>query len=160
MATEAIGSLLNECQRSVGAHRKASMLLRRMLQDAPEATTAALLGAIDRVLLVFKREPPVERLVQFLVEFIAHSAAPEEGSTRPSVDVSAPVMEVRGGGSKRNRPRPVRCWMWPRSPLLLLPRPRQHLLSFSNAKDKAVRFRVCQLVGGVLNNMGEDMEIR
>lgn len=36
----------------------------------------------------------------------------------------------------------------------------QHLLQFHNAKDKGVRFRVCQLVAGVINALPDDAEIR
>ena len=34
-----------------------------------------------------------------------------------------------------------------------------HLLRFHNAKDSAVRFRVCQIVAAVFNTLDEDAEI-
>jgi condensin complex subunit 3 len=33
------------------------------------------------------------------------------------------------------------------------------LLNLASAKDKAVRFRVCQLVAGVLNSLGPEAEV-
>lgn len=33
------------------------------------------------------------------------------------------------------------------------------LLNLATAKDKAVRFRVCQLVAGVLNSLGPEAEV-
>ena len=33
------------------------------------------------------------------------------------------------------------------------------LLTFVNSKEKAVRFRVCSIIGAILNEMGETAEI-
>jgi hypothetical protein len=35
----------------------------------------------------------------------------------------------------------------------------QFLLSIHNAKDKTVRFRVCQLLAGIMSELKEDMEL-
>lgn len=63
--------LFTEAQRSVAAHKKCAKSLAGVRARSDEATfRAELIKCTNCVLLVYKREPAIERLVQFLVAFV------------------------------------------------------------------------------------------
>lgn len=68
-----VAARFQEVQRTFSSHRKAAVLLRQR-QDAAtdtESFRAAFFACIERVLPVFKREPAVERVVAFVVQYCA-----------------------------------------------------------------------------------------
>ena len=73
-----IANVLQECQRSVNAHRRGGVALHKLRQSETAREDgqflAAFLAATDRVLAVYRREPAVERVVAFIVEFVASVA--------------------------------------------------------------------------------------
>jgi condensin complex subunit 3 len=119
---DAVATILDECQRSFATHRKALHSLTK-LHVEHIGFVEEFMAHVNRVLVVFKREPAVERVVQFIVKFVTHT----EGKASNGSDF--PTFFLR------------------------------YLLGVYDAKDKAVRFRVCQLIGGVLNTLNEDAEI-
>lgn len=72
--------LFTEVQRSVATHKKCAKALSGLrARFANEAAfRTALFAATNCVLLVYKREPAVERLVAFLVSFVTGEAAEGE----------------------------------------------------------------------------------
>ena len=64
----AVAELFDECQQSYASHRKALMLMNRMHQQHTEEFRAHFMTCLEPILLVFKREPAVERLVKFVCD--------------------------------------------------------------------------------------------
>ena len=136
-----VGKLFDEVQRSRSSHSKC-LLLMRSLRARAKAEGSETLAAWDAhflrhvhpLLLVFKSEPAVERCIEFILRFaVDQDAVSEEHSDEDGEDVSADAEFA----------------------VNLL----ASLIPLHNAKDKAVRLRVCQLVSGLLNGLGEDAEI-
>jgi hypothetical protein len=73
------------------------------------------MSAVDRALLIFKREPCVERLFQFISDFVSFANDSYPADCELAVDFI------------------------------------RHLLPLTRARDKAVRFRSCQLTSKLLN---------
>ena len=106
---------LDECQKSFAAHRKCVIKLKKAQKSDPKEFRVAMLSALDKALLVFKREPCVERLFQFITDFVSFSNEVYHADSELAVDF------VR------------------------------HLVPLTRARDKAVRFRACQLTSKLLN---------
>lgn len=104
-------------------HARCAAAVRQLMARHNAILVPEFFSCLDRVLLVFKREPAVERLVAFLARTAAAAAAP--GAADP--DLASFVLE--------------------------------HLLTRAEAKDKAVRFRVCQLISAVLRAATEDSDV-
>ena len=113
--TAAVLQSLDECQRSFAAHRKCVLRLKKVQASQPAEFREAMMGAVDRALLVFKREPCVERLFQFVTDFVSFSNEAHQADSDLAVDF------VR------------------------------HLVPLTRAREKAVRFRACQLISKLLN---------
>jgi condensin complex subunit 3 len=118
-----VAQLFDECQKSFTVHKKCCAMMRRLKNDNEEEFRKAFLLCFDRILVVFKRGPTIERLVQFVIKFATN--AEEEDGADDGFDV------------------------------FLL----EYLVQRANAKDKAVRFRVCQITAGLLKGLGDDAEI-
>jgi condensin complex subunit 3 len=69
-----IPQVLNECQKTFASHKKGVSTLCKLRQKDSKAFDAELLNLINRILVVFKRDPAVERLIQFLIAFCVTSA--------------------------------------------------------------------------------------
>lgn len=89
----------------------------------------------NRCLLVFKREPAVERVIEFVVKFVATTAHDTDGNGNHLI---ANVEE---------------------DPFHFMNVFINHLIEISGAKDKAVRFRACQTLSKLLHALDEDAEI-
>jgi condensin complex subunit 3 len=89
--------------------------LKKIQKSDPKEFREAVLSALDKALLVFKREPCVERLFQFVTDYVSFSNENYPADTDLAVDFI------------------------------------RHLVPLTRAKDKAVRFRACQLVSKLLN---------
>lgn len=75
-AMELMSPLFTEAQRSVATHKKCVKALAAVRARADEdAFRAELVKCTNCVLLVYKREPVIERLVQFLVMFVTAEAS-------------------------------------------------------------------------------------
>jgi condensin complex subunit 3 len=113
--TTSVLQSLDECQRSFASHRKCVVKLKKIQKSDPKEFREAVLSALDKALLVFKREPCVERLFQFVTDYVSFSNENYPADTDLAVDFI------------------------------------RHLVPLTRAKDKAVRFRACQLVSKLLN---------
>lgn len=136
-ATLALPRIFDECQRGVAVHPKNARLVAAayapMTAGQREQLRADFVALLQRVLLVFRREPAAERLV----EFIARCAAALE----TCVEASAPSADAAP------------------AELGFASRLLEHLMQFTGASDKAVRFRSCQLVSKILDALGDEAEL-
>ncbi len=64
-----IPDILHECQRTFASHKKGLVSMRKIQNKDPEKFMQDFLQYLNRILVVFKREPAVERLIQFVVQF-------------------------------------------------------------------------------------------
>jgi condensin complex subunit 3 len=123
---EAIMHVLGDCQRSVAGHKRGltSVLAAMGKVDTMGAFMQYFTPALDRILVVFKREPGVERLVKFVGLMATHS--------------------VKKHAEQRDQ---------------FLDSLLRYLMVRSTTRDKAVRFRCCQLVATVLHALDPEAEI-
>eukprot|EP00049_Salpingoeca_infusionum_P015378 m.298881 g.298881 ORF g.298881 m.298881 type:complete len:382 (+) comp15866_c0_seq10:34-1179(+) len=129
-------ALFDKAQRNAATHAKAldAMLVlyskhAEVEEDMP--FFGQFIDMFNRALIVFKREPAVERTIDFCVQFVARVA-----------DSEAETAEDQAS-----------------SEISFLNAFLKHLIAASKAKDKAVRFRSCQAVCKLLNALSEDAEI-
>ena len=76
-----VAAYFDECQRSVGVHKKSIVLLRKLHHSSPENVEESFLHCLKLVLPHFKREACVTRLLKF---FGTVFAAEEGGSSHES----------------------------------------------------------------------------
>lgn len=128
-----VATILDGVQDAAGAHARLMKELSTLCEVAgPEKVLRkALMPVLSNVLVVFKREPCVERVVSFLIQFASQC-----------------LFEVQG------RPFPVYFMMH------LLPYTKASKGSKDTEITKAVRFRATQLVAGTLNALGEETELK
>jgi condensin complex subunit 3 len=118
-----IATLLDEAQRSFAVHHRCTTAMRAIHAEDDLTFVQALVPHLNKVLLVFKKEPSVERVIEFITGYV----------TDPCEN-----MEQRDELA-----------------FFIL----EYLLTRANAKDKAIRYRVCQIAAKILNKMGEDAEV-
>jgi hypothetical protein len=128
-----VATILDGAQDSAGYHARLMKELSTLCDVAgPEKVLRkSLMQALPKVLVVFKREPCVERVVSFLIQFVSQC-----------------LYEVQG------RPFPVYFMTY------LLPFTKASKGSKDTDITKAVRFRSTQLVSGVLNSLSEETELK
>jgi len=122
VATQVLQAL-EESQRSFAGHRKCIIRLKQAQAIDASAFRDTLNASLDRALLIFRREPCVERMLQLIASLVSFSN--EKYSTDSELAVH------------------------------LL----QRMVPLTRARDKAVRFRACQLTAKLLNSLGEDAEV-
>lgn len=69
--TNAVAAAFNDAQRSTATHRRAAASLAAAASSDESTFRAAFLHALNRALVVFGREPAVERVVSFVATFAA-----------------------------------------------------------------------------------------
>eukprot|EP00002_Diphylleia_rotans_P037999 TRINITY_DN8572_c0_g2_i1.p1 TRINITY_DN8572_c0_g2~~TRINITY_DN8572_c0_g2_i1.p1 ORF type:complete len:993 (+),score=229.17 TRINITY_DN8572_c0_g2_i1:107-3085(+) len=116
-------ALLNEAQQSVANHARLIPHLKSLHSTDPHGVLSFLLQAIDRVLIVDKKEPTVDKMIEFFIAYATFSS--EE---HPQDDY-------------------------------LMEQVLEHLLERANAKNKYVRSKSMQIIGGIVMGMGEEAEI-
>lgn len=104
----AVAAAFNDAQRSAATHRRASRALVAAHAADPRAFLDAFLHALNRALVVFAREPAVERVVAFVATFAAQrseaAAGPAEGAERSfSTLVLSYLLDQSGAASKAVR---------------------------------------------------------
>ncbi|XP_078577289.1 condensin complex subunit 3-like isoform X3 [Branchiostoma floridae x Branchiostoma japonicum] len=129
-------AVFEECQKG---HQNTTKLLAALknihaTHPDPAQFQAEFIHYLKHALVVFRREPAVERTLEFVAKF-AGSFAVEVGSG------SDEEKENAGGNRKFH--------------MDLF----DFLLKSHNANSQAVRFRACQLINKMLNALGEDAEV-
>ncbi|CAH1247093.1 NCAPG [Branchiostoma lanceolatum] len=129
-------AVFEECQKGHQNLTKLLAALRNIHATHPDPAQfqAEFIHYLKHSLVVFRREPAVERTLEFVAKF-AGSFATEAGSG------SDEEKENTGGNKKFH--------------MDLF----DFLLKSHNANSQAVRFRACQLINKMLNALGEDAEV-
>ncbi len=161
----AVATVFDAAQAGTRGHQK---LTHKLLKVRREARKAARGGQEDgdddaffpefvvpvhRLLLVKTREPAVERCVEFTVAFA--NACAREQATEFQAARKHTGADGADGGSDADSDSDADA----AGPDNFACRLIDHLLRFHNAKDSAVRFRVCQLIAALFNNLDEEAEI-
>lgn len=118
--TRQVASAFNDAQRTTAAHPRASKLLLSAFEQNATAFFSSFIQALNRIVIIFSRDPPVERLIQFVAGFSATHT-----ESMPNFCISILT----------------------------------YLLSQSNARTPAVRFRTVQLIASILKLLPESAEI-
>ena len=71
--TKTIVDILEDVQKTFATHRRCVKALRKIQSNDPQKFTKDFIPYLNRILVVFKREPAVERLIQFIVNFSTFS---------------------------------------------------------------------------------------
>jgi len=114
---------LEESQRSFAGHRKCIIRLKQAQAADAAVFRDTLNASIDRALVIFRREPCIERMLQLVSSLVCFS------NDKYSADSELAVHLL------------------------------QRMVPLTAARDKAVRFRACQLTAKLLNSLGEDAEV-
>lgn len=128
-----VADILDQAQDVTGKHAQ----LMKELTSLCKATSAnavlkrSLMQAVLKVLVIFKREPCVERVVTFLISFVSQCLYQVE-------ELAFPVYFMTK----------------------LLPYTKASKGARDTELSKAVRFRSTQLVAGVLNALSEETEFK
>lgn len=125
--------ILDSAQDSVASHARCMNELSKLCEvaGAERVLGKSLMSAAHKVLVVFKREPCVERIVAFFIQFVSQSLSAVQGLPFPVYFMTK-----------------------------LLPYTKASKGSRDTEITKAVRFRSTQLVAGVLNALSEETELK
>lgn len=74
LAARIIASAFADAQRTAAAHTRASKQLITAFNQSPSDFLVHFFHALNRILVIFSRDPPVERLIQFVAHFSASSS--------------------------------------------------------------------------------------
>ena len=166
----AVATIFDAAQSGARGHQKLTHKLLKVRREAHKAAAAAAAdddaadegrGAdadadvffpefvvpVHRLLLVKTREPAVERCVEFTVAFANACAREQAMEFQLRKNNGAATADGSDNDDDEAGPENFAC------------RLIGHLLRFHNAKDSAVRFRVCQLIASLFNNLDEEAEI-
>lgn len=128
-----IEAVFDAAQRSTANHSKGVVSLQALRKSVgTEKFNEQLIGMVNFLLPVFRREPAVERCVDFVVRFASTPDAGEPSATDFDAEVPSDVTLNALIG---------------------------HFLSVAGAKDKAVRFRACQFISKIFNGLDEEAEV-
>ncbi|XP_060066514.1 condensin complex subunit 3-like [Ylistrum balloti] len=128
--------IFNQCQNSMQGHGQLIKSLQELYSQTEFAAFWSEFNLLMKYsMLVFTREPAVERTIDFITKFIT-SIEPEEP---PRDSVNSTLDNI----SENN----------------LLMEVLTFLLQVHSAKDKAIRFRCCQMINKLLSNLGEQAQI-
>ena len=119
--------IFHESQLSLAKHKRCCERLAALLAGSTIADfVESLFSSLSCVLTIFKREPAVERVLDFIVRFLTHGHEFDAIADKYEGLVNTVCLR---------------------------------LLCYASVADKAVRFRVTQIVSSTLNSMAEDAEV-
>ncbi|OWF55102.1 condensin complex subunit 3-like [Mizuhopecten yessoensis] len=128
--------IFNQCQNSMQGHGQLIKSLQKVFKQTEFAAFWSEFNLLMKYsMIVFTREPAIERTIDFITKFIT-SIEPEEA---PHASADSTLDNVAGNN--------------------LLMEVFTFLLQVHSAKDKAVRFRCCQIINKMLSNLGENAQI-
>jgi hypothetical protein len=90
--------IFNECQRSSSSHRRSVLALSKMYTADPEAVLDAFMACVHHLLIVYKREPAVERAVAFVATACSPSTD-EATENNEEGDTSSPTTTPTGAAA-------------------------------------------------------------
>lgn len=121
---DAMAKILDDSQRSVASHTRSLSALAKLYQRDPTGFFPQFIQHLNKILLVFKKEACVDRLLAFISSFVTQPDLLDEQARDAAVEQLLTYLVTR-----------------------------------ASAKDKAVRYRVCQLISMVVEKMGDEAEI-
>ncbi|KAL8613334.1 hypothetical protein ACOMHN_052573 [Nucella lapillus] len=143
-----IKDVLLQCQTSMQSHNKQIKVLKEIYTTMEvEEFWQEFEQLIRFPMVVYNREPTVERTIDFIAKFVTTL------SSRPPAAADNEGGEGDHQQQQQQRQPPV----GDANPLLQ--QLFDFLLQHHSAKDRAVRFRACQLVTKLLGNLGEEASI-
>ena len=123
-----VNKIFQESQESFDGHRRSMTLLRKLFAEDPSTRFQdALMSCINRILIVFKRSPNVERLIQLVIRFLKYDDKMSKEYLEKHETLLFCILE--------------------------------YLVDFADSKDKAVRFRICQLIALILDGYGPEASV-
>lgn len=150
--SQALPSLFGESQKSAANHRKNAIALRKLQEQCAKATAdhedflageeafnLEFVRAINKILPIKKKEASVTRVIKFVAAYVQYT---QEKDTKERAQKKQPAMNEDEDIEDSTSSRFVEFLM-------------RHLLRGINAKDKAVRSHVCQLIALCVNSLGE-----
>lgn len=152
--TSTLAANFNRAQRSVAADRKCFAALKKLQQESDkDEFLECFLRMLFPILLCFKREPAVERLIRFVAAFCTHSSLEQlirqqqrkkkNGNTEMSQEEDC---DDDFEDFDQDTVDFALCVV-------------DRLIPLADVKDKATRYRVCQIVGMVINNLPDSADI-
>ncbi|XP_064631068.1 condensin complex subunit 3-like isoform X2 [Lineus longissimus] len=134
MPLPSVRNVFEECQRAVHLHNGLLKKLRKIYDDMMlEEFWEQFEHHLKFSLIVFQREPTVERTIEFIVKFATSFLRPKKTEAEDS--------------DEEEEIHPFIAKFF------------DFLLEVHNARDRAVRFRCCQLINKLLHSMGENAQI-
>ena len=131
--TEGIITILDEIQNGLYKYQKSLKSMRTLYdQHGLDACFQAFFAPFSNVLLVYKREPAVDRVVDFACKF--------------AIAVSTKAEEKNAGDEDEHSSCDENEEAYDFTNLMIA-----KLTTYHEAKDKAVRFRVCQVINKLLS---------
>ncbi|PRP82212.1 condensin complex subunit 3-like [Planoprotostelium fungivorum] len=174
--------LLDQAQRSLGSHARCAKSMVTLFRLDPALFRKEFFLHIKRILSVGKREPSIERLVVFVVETTVQITkkivAADDNASEEPVNKKRKTSSKNASSKKKNNGKksmeeeisdeeeptydrekfkhfiheiiPVEEEQESLAHDLI-----NYLLPMTNAKDKGVRFRTCNIIAGLMKNLTE-----
>ena len=155
---------LDQAQKTFAVHKRCMKSFKKLYHVDHDVFKEELIKQINRILVIFKREPAVERLVQFIVSACVYTNDTQEKEAdkmqeeeNSEDDETSNTKNNKKKGKKNTKSKEVvkqtkksRTNDEPLATSLL-----KYLLQLTNVKDKAVRFRSTQIIAGLISNLEE-----
>lgn len=133
---QAFVDLFSTCQHGLHGINKHLKAMRSLYDKMSiDEFFAGFIHCVKYAMVVYKREPTAERVIEFATRFVVSLSQPSAQADSNGAGIVAPTENM------------------------LLDRIFNFLLQVHGAQEKAVRFRCCQLVSKLLGAMGEDAQI-
>eukprot|EP01114_Cavostelium_apophysatum_P015640 TRINITY_DN4306_c0_g1_i1.p1 TRINITY_DN4306_c0_g1~~TRINITY_DN4306_c0_g1_i1.p1 ORF type:complete len:1452 (-),score=526.24 TRINITY_DN4306_c0_g1_i1:463-4818(-) len=192
--------LLDQCQKTFAVHQRCMKSMKKLYLSDSKSFKREFLRHLHRVLVFFKREPAIERIVQFMIHTAVYLSSKDDSkeeeerddgeedeeektskrkkrkkTTNPkdeeeeedssekknkkkkATSVSSSSKNKKNKNSshsekgKKSSPAEEEDEPSENFTVFII----QHLLQVTNSKDKAVRFRSCQILAGLINSLEE-----
>ncbi|ESO95108.1 hypothetical protein LOTGIDRAFT_117517 [Lottia gigantea] len=131
--------IFNQCQKGLQHHNKMLKVMRTMYSMMEfDSFWKEFLHLMKFSMVVYKREAAVERTIEFICKFVSAPDIPKpssQGNNETVVDED----DIED------------------NPLLI--KTFEFLLDYHSACDRGVRFRCCQMINKLLNNLSQDAQI-
>lgn len=130
-----LASILNEAQRNSLSHKIGITSGLQLFQNnSTEIFETEFINLMNRVLVVGIKAPHVERIIKFMSTLLGRIHEEITGNK----DNTEEFLSSQTTRKKKNN---------------IVLNILEYLMDITQAKDKAVRWRTCQLIGGILNTI-------
>lgn len=145
MAAYDLRDVFIECQDSQNQHQLIKAF-RKIYNQVPfDEFWAQFVRLIKHACVVYARDPAVEKTIEFIAKAVIDVISEQSGKLKSSKKAKKAIADEEDEDDDDMHP--------------LLSKLFEFLLDVHSAKERAVRFRVCQLVTQLLHNLGEGAQI-